>query len=419
MGQMVEDEGDEHVVAVVRLGPGIGGVQHGLRLRAGRRAALKFSQRRRARGCLGGPVARVPGVEPGEKVLPFPGVGGGIIGLQGTQPLTRAVLRLLFPGHLVEEHRRPLELIENEDQHAQQQDEELHGNLADAVEHQAEPALAQRRAGEVTLDLGLVGAEIGQREKHPAQHAGPERVAPVEVEREVDCLELVQAAGQRERVGEAEAGGQPGEQDDERRDHPGKDDPDLVFLGQIHRVAAAGCGVDHHEQPAGHDSQVEPPAHHGGKHDGGSVDGDARAQPALHKKQARAEQPRFPVEAPAEVFVGGVDVEPPVNRQKKDRDDDQRQRRAKIVLDEPDPVLIALARDREKGDRARLRGHDGKADGQPARVAGALDIGGQVAAPARLPHAVRGNAHERAEQHEVIEQVHRENSRVNHASSPT
>ena len=110
--------------------------------------------------------------------------------LERVQPAAGVALQPALPSRLVEEDRRRLELVEDEHQHAQQQDEELHRDLEHGVEHQPEPALAQRRPREVALHLRLVGAEVRQRQEEAAQQAGPEGVAPVHVEREVDALSL-------------------------------------------------------------------------------------------------------------------------------------------------------------------------------------------------------------------------------------
>ena len=54
------------------------------------------------------------------------------------------------------------------------------GTLTMRVEKQADTTRAQRTAGEITLHLRLVGAEVGKREKEAAENAGPERVTLVE-----------------------------------------------------------------------------------------------------------------------------------------------------------------------------------------------------------------------------------------------
>ena len=74
------------------------------------------------------------------------------------------------------------------------------GTFTISVEKQTEPARAQRTAREISLHLRLVGAEIGEREKKAAKNAGPKRVAPVRIDREIDRLEFSHFAGDRERV---------------------------------------------------------------------------------------------------------------------------------------------------------------------------------------------------------------------------
>ena len=69
-------------------------------------------------------------------------------------------MRRAFVGGLIEKERRLFELEENENHHAGQEDEELHRQLEDGVEKEAEAAGGERAAGEVALDLRLVGSEI-------------------------------------------------------------------------------------------------------------------------------------------------------------------------------------------------------------------------------------------------------------------
>jgi hypothetical protein len=58
-----------------------------------------------------------------------------------------------------------VEVVEDEDEHAREQDEELHGHFQERVEQQGEPALGEARAGEVTLHLALVAPEIRQHQE--------------------------------------------------------------------------------------------------------------------------------------------------------------------------------------------------------------------------------------------------------------
>ena len=108
----------------------------------------------------------------------------------------------------IEKHRRLFELVEDKDQHPEQQDEELHRDFAHGIEHQAQPAFAQRSAGKVTLHLRLVGAEIGQQQKYSAEQPGPERVALVDIDRKIHGVQFLKSAGQGQRVGEGQSGGQ-------------------------------------------------------------------------------------------------------------------------------------------------------------------------------------------------------------------
>ena len=133
-------------------------------------------------------------------------------------------------------------------------------------------------------------------------------------------------------------GRQFGQQNDEGCHHPAKDYGQLVFLGEAHRFAATGHGVNDDQQPAEDDGEIQPPAQHGGEDDGRRIDRDAGGEPALQEEQPRAEEACFGIEAPAQKLVGSVDVQTPVHRQEYRRDDDQRQRHAEVILHEAEPV---------------------------------------------------------------------------------
>jgi len=146
--QVVDHEGDEDVVGIVGACPRIGGVQHASGLGANRFAVglggdgggARLRRRRRIAGVLG--------IEPGVDQLLLLRVDRGKVRRKRAQSGARGVVGLGLPGDFVEEDRRLLKLIEDEDQGAQQQDEELHGDFADRVEHQTQPALTQRSAVE-------------------------------------------------------------------------------------------------------------------------------------------------------------------------------------------------------------------------------------------------------------------------------
>ena len=148
---------------------------------------------------------------------------------------------------------------------------------------------------------------------------------------------------------------------------PAEDHRHLPLLGQADRLAAAGHGVDDHEQPGEHDDEVERASRAPWRDDGGRVDGDPGGEAALQQEEAGAEQTRLLVEPPAEELVGGVDAEPPIHGQEHGAHDDEREGQAEVVLHEADAALEALARDREEGDRARLGGHHATGRSCPSR----------------------------------------------------
>jgi hypothetical protein len=120
--------------------------------------------------------AGLGGSTPGADLLLLGGVEDGVLFLQGAELRAGRALHLPLPlGGLVEDQRGVgLELVEDEEQCAEHHDEELHRDLEEGVEHQAEPALAQGGAADVALHLRLVGAEIGER-KEEAAEAGRSR----------------------------------------------------------------------------------------------------------------------------------------------------------------------------------------------------------------------------------------------------
>ncbi len=108
----------------------------------------------------------------------------------------------------------------------------------------------------------------------------------------------------------------------------------------------------------------------------------------------------------AEEFVGRVDIQASVEREKDRSDDDQCQRQPEVILHERHPVLVRLARHRQKRDRARLRGHHGKTNRTPARLPITLQVRVDVPRTARAPDAVDGDADDRCDEHNEVERAH-------------
>ena len=148
----------------------------------------------------------------------------------------------------VEEQRRRDELVEDEDHRADEEDEELHRHFDHAVDEQAEAALGDRRAGEVALDLRLVGAEVRERQERAADQARPEVVLRLRIELEVDRVEASHPSGHAERFDERDVLRQRVDGDDQRDGHPAEGDQELMDLRPADRFRAAGRGVDHDQQ---------------------------------------------------------------------------------------------------------------------------------------------------------------------------
>ena len=131
---------------------------------------------------------------------------------------------------------------------------------------------------------------------------------------------------------------------------------------------------------------------------------------ALHQEEKGAEQPRFLVEPLAEIFVGGENLQPLIDRNENRADDDERERLPEIVLDEADAAFVSLAGHGEKGDRAGLRGHDRKPDGSPADGFVAFEILAKIRMIVSAPKSVKRDREDRREEDDVIEPVHENRS---------
>ena len=103
----------------------------------------------------------------------------------------RGVRTCCDPGivRAVEEHRRCLKEIEDEDQDACAQDEELKGDLHVSAHQQRVPRLVDRFRGEIPLNLALIASEVRQHQKQAADQAGPERVRLTQIKAEVDRVQ--------------------------------------------------------------------------------------------------------------------------------------------------------------------------------------------------------------------------------------
>src|SRR5204862_8360910 len=112
--------------------------------------------------------------------------------------------------------------------------------------------------------------------------------------------------------------------------------------------------------------EIQVPSEQRGENDGRGVDRDSASDATLDEKQETAEEPRLLVEALAEIFVSGVNLEPLIDWDENRADHDERERLPEIILDEPDAAFVSLPRHREERDRPGLGREDREADGAPA-----------------------------------------------------
>lgn len=142
-------------------------------------------------------------------------------------------------GRGVKEDRRFDEEIEDEDKDADVQDRELHGDLEDAVEEQTEAAFGDGAAGEVALDLGLIGSKVRERKKKSACDPRPKGVAVVEIEAKVKDIHASERAREGGGIAKRDVGWQAIDDDQGGDKHPDHDHDHLLFLSLANSLCAA------------------------------------------------------------------------------------------------------------------------------------------------------------------------------------
>ena len=230
--QIVQDKGDEDIIGVVRFELRIGVFQRFFHFAADRLdlfllacrtalvAALIASAERPIRAHSLGHAAPVCFCA---KTLIVTSLQSG--------ELARllALCRALVSG-LVEKDRRLFELEENENHHPGEEDEELHRQLEHGIEKETEAAAGERTAGEIALDLRLVGPEIGEREKESAEQARPKSVALLRDRRRNRPRSACPFSRRRTPLRETTVRRQPMHDHSEGDAHPGQDDGHLPFI---------------------------------------------------------------------------------------------------------------------------------------------------------------------------------------------
>ncbi len=243
---------------------------------------------------------------------------------------------------LVEHQRRGPELVEHEDQHADQQYQELQRDLQECRHHERRPAFIDRARSEVALHLALVAAEIGQEQEQRGEQAGPDRVALFEIETEVERLQLAGGAGQVQRVTEGHALGQAGQDHHDADRKPREDDEHLLHVGPRHRLHAAQHRVDGGRQADYEDRRDFVPAEDDREDHRRRGDDDADGEPPRYEEEETRQRAGPRVEALLEILVCREDFRTIEERHGRYAQDDHRERQAEIELDEAHAVGVGL-----------------------------------------------------------------------------
>ena len=430
--QLTEDEAGDDVVDVAG---GFAGdvLRHGQRLGAdeldGRFPGEEVVHGCLAGGVLGGGIVRAGGRHRRRRRLRRcsrfslrrgAGIGGGQPGraassaLPQLQRLAVAILESFvlgapgvdhraFVGGVVQQ-RRGLELVVDEDHHADEKDERLERDLPVGAHQERGAGGVDGFGGQVALDLGLVGAEVGQHEEGAADEARPEGVRLVDVEREVEDLEAACGAGDVERF--ARGHGHFRDQDDDDRQQREDDEDHLFHVGPGDRLDAAEHGVRDGRDADQGDAPEERPAEDRREDHGGGSDDHAAGHAAREQEEERGEGAGARVEAAFQVLVGGVDAGAAQERHEGDAEDDHRERQAEVELHEAEAVGGALSGGADHGDGGELGRHDREADRPPREAAARQEVAFDLVGAAGAADAVDENVRDVGADDQPVDGVH-------------
>ena len=370
---------------MIRVGPGfaldLGRGAH--RLGAGLlkrqiRRHVALLQRR-----LGGNPVRVRVVEGGRASL---GEGGLVAGFRGRHRLGLGRARL-GKRHRIEEHGRPFELVEDEEERPGEQDHELHRQLGEGVEDEREAALAKRTPGEIALHLALVAAEVGEHQEEPAEEPRPDGVGLARVGVEGQGLQPAGGAGDPERLAEAHLLGEPPDDRTEAEQDAEQDDQHLPGLDPHHGAHAPEGRVDRGEaaDEENRERRVQREDHR--EDHRRRIDHHRPGKRPPEEEEQTRERPRVRAAALLQVLVSGEDTRPVEQRHQGDAQDHHGDGKAEVDLDEPHPVHVGLAGRTHQRDGARLGGHHRQAHGVPGHRAARQEVVLEAAVPPPRPVA--------------------------------
>ncbi len=287
-----------------------------------------------------------------------------------------------------------MEVVEDEDQHAGEQDEKLHRHLEERVEQQREAALLQAAPREIPLHLALVAAEVGQHQEEAPHESAPERVGRREAGRRIDDRETPGGASEGQGVAEADAFGKLCYGDAHAEEDAEPDEEHLDDVGPDDRLVPPVDHVDDGRSRHEEDRRPLVPAQDHRENEGRRVEGDPHRQPAGHQEEEAREGPGPAVEALLEVLVGREHSGAIEEGDQGHAEDDHGEGQPEVHHEESHAVGVGLARGSDEGDGADLRGHHRQADRPPPHLAPGQEEVGHLAVAAAHVDAEGGDSDE-------------------------
>ena len=272
----------------------------------------------------------------------------GVLGVHhGDGPSVGASLFIVCDHRLrvrcVPIHRRRMKEVEHEDHDPDQQDEELHGDLQQAVHQQPAPCLLHRLPSEVALHLALVRAEVGELQEEAADQAAPQRVLRGRIPRGVDHIQFAQGIGELQAFAEGNGIAQLMHDEAERHEEPGEHHCHLLFVRYTHGLRTSSGGVHDHQSAYERAGPAERPMQHLAQHNAGRVNGETRGKAALDQEEDSRQQAGALIEALANELVRRVHVPLVVQGNEHVRDHHHSQRQTEVELHEAHAFHESLA----------------------------------------------------------------------------
>ena len=284
-----------------------------------------------------------------------------------------------------ERRRQRRLLIERVEHHADEQEQHELGEDDEAAHHEAALRRLERFRREQALHEELIGAVRGERQRHAAEEAGPDRVDRRGLQAEVQHLELVRRAAGFDHRGPAAVDLR--EQRSEHEQRARDVDEQLHDVGPDHRRDAAAHRVDDHRRAENDDRPVHRRAGHHRDDERRRIEADAVGQRARDQEDRRAQVLHAGTEAALQQLVRRQQFAAEIRGNEQRADDDAADDVAHHQLQERHVAGVGLRGHADERERARFGGDDGAAD----RPAGHGAIGQEVVArrllEAREPRA--------------------------------